>query len=134
MSYMLDTCSFIWYIETSNRLPAGVRELIDTAEDIYISMATLWEIAIKQTTGKLDLDLTIFELDEKCKENKITILPIELRYLEKIKKLPLIHKDPFDRIIIASAVEEDLIILTCDNKIMNYPDVKTLWELPKEEK
>ena len=133
MKYMLDTCSFIWYIETSSRLPAGVRELIDTAEHMSISQATFWEIAIKQTTGKLDLTMTMHELEEKCRENDIKILPLELAYFERIKKLPLIHRDPFDRIIIATAIEEELTLLTSDSEIVKYEDVKTLWQITKED-
>lgn len=62
MMYLLDTCTFIWYIETSGRLPEAVRRIIDTSENIYLSQATLWEIAIKQTTGKINLPMTSFEL------------------------------------------------------------------------
>ena len=136
MSYMMDTCTFIWYIETSSRLPSGVRELIDTTAYVSVSTATFWEIAIKQSTGKLDLEMTIPELEAKCNENNITILQLELAYFERIKKLPLIHCDPFDRIIIAAATEEDLTLLTCDSEIVKYDGVKTLWQItpsPKED-
>lgn len=127
MKYILDTCSFIWYIETSDRLPESVRDLIDTTKYVSVSQATFWEIAIKQSIGKLDLDMSMFELEEKCKENHITILPLELAYFEKLKTMPLIHRDPFDRIIMATAIEEDLILLTNDSEIIKYQDVKTLW-------
>ena len=127
--YLLDTCAFIWYIETSGRLPEAVREIIDTSENIYLSQATLWEIAIKQTTGKISLPMTSFELEDKCGEEKITVLPLECRYFERIKQLPLIHRDPFDRIIIASAIEEGYTILTSDEIIPRYSGVKTLWQI-----
>ena len=127
MKYMMDTCTFLWYIETSSRLPESVRELIDTTKYVSVSQATFWEIAIKQTTGKLALKMSMSELEEKCIENSITILPLKLAYFERIKSLPLIHRDPFDRIIMASAIEEDLILLTDDSQIIKYQDVKTLW-------
>lgn len=133
MNYMLDSCTFIWYIETSDRLPEDVRELIDTAEHMSVSVATFWEIAIKQSIDKIELDMTMSELEAKCIENKITILPLELAYFERIKKMPLIHKDPFDRIITATAIEENLMILTCDSQIVKYPNVKTLWQITKED-
>ena len=127
MKYMMDSCTFLWYIETSSRLPESVRELIDTTKYVSVSQATFWEIAIKQTTGKLALNMSMSELEEKCRENNITILPLKLAYFERIKTLPLIHRDPFDRIIIASAIEEDLTLLTNDGEIVKYQDVKTLW-------
>jgi len=133
MMYLLDTCAFIWYIETSGRLPEAVRRIIDTSENIYLSQATLWEIAIKQTTGKINLPMTSFELEDKCREEKITVLPLECRYFERIKKLPLIHRDPFDRIIIATAIERDLTLLTKDSEIIKY-EVKTIWQSQKEDK
>ena len=124
--YLLDTCAFIWYIETSGKLSESMRRIIDTSENIYLSQATLWEIAIKQTTGKINLPMTIFELEDKCREEKITVLPLECKYFERIKHLPLIHRDPFDRIIIATAIEEDLTLLTNDSAIIKY-EVKTIW-------
>ncbi len=125
--YMMDTCAFLWYIETSRRLPVALRELIDNSKDMFISQVTLWEIAIKQTVRKIDLDMNIYELEKRCSENRITILPIETAYFERIKQLPLIHRDPFDRMIIATAIEKKLTLLTCDSNIMKYEEVKTLW-------
>ena len=127
MKYMMDSCTFLWYIETSSRLPESVRELIDTTKYVSVSQATFWEIAIKQTTGKLALKMSMSELEEKCRENNITILPLKLAYFERIKTLPLIHRDPFDRIIIASAITEGYTLLTSDSEIVKYQNVKTLW-------
>lgn len=127
--YLLDTCTFLWYIETSERLPYALRELINHVlpMQVNLSQATLWEIAIKQSIGKLDLPLTSFELEKKCGESQISILSLQSSYFERIKKLPLIHRDPFDRIIIATAIEENLTLLTSDKNILKYPEVKTLW-------
>ena len=126
--YLLDTCTFIWYAETGSRLPKDIRELIDNGDnDIFVSIASLWEIAIKQTIGKLDdIKMTMFELAEHCRENRIIILPLELSYLEKTKQLPLIHRDPFDRLLVAQALEEGLAIVTHDRLIPRYP-VPTVW-------
>ena len=128
MKYLMDTCTFILYIETSDRLPLAMRDLIDNAEEISVSQATFWEIAIKKTIGKLNLQMTSFDLEKKCDENKIELLPLlQSKYFERIQKLPLIHRDPFDRIIMATAVEEDLTLLTNDRNIIKYTEVKTLW-------
>ena len=125
--YILDTCAFIWAIQNSPELSPKVLAILDGDDDVFVSQASFWEIAIKQTTGKLDLDKDMFALEELCKTEEIQILPLELAYFERIKSLPLIHRDPFDRIIIASAIEEDLILLTNDSQIIKYQDVKTLW-------
>ena len=125
--YILDTCAFIWAVQNSPNLSPKVLEILDGDDDVFVSQASFWEIAIKQTTGKLDLDKDMFALEELCKTEEIQILPLELAYFERIKSLPLIHRDPFDRIIMASAIEEDLILLTDDSQIIKYQDVKTLW-------
>ena len=125
--YILDTCAFIWAVQNSPNLSPKVLAILDGDDDVFVSQASFWEIAIKQTTGKLNLDKDIFALEDLCKAEEIQILPLELAYFERIKTLPLIHRDPFDRIIIASAIEEDLTLLTNDGEIVKYQDVKTLW-------
>ena len=125
--YILDTCAFIWAVQNSPNLSPKVLAILNGDDDVFVSQASFWEIAIKQTTGKLDLDKDMFALEELCKTEEIQILPLELAYFERIKSLPLIHRDPFDRIIMASAIEEDLILLTDDSQIIKYQDVKTVW-------
>lgn len=128
MKYMLDTCAFIWYISDDSVMPEELKTLVDESNDVYISFATLWEIAIKQTTGKLStVTMNVYELAEICETHRIMIAPLKLPYLERIKKMPLIHRDPFDRIIMATAIEEDYTLLTNDSEIIKYKDVKTLW-------
>ncbi len=128
MNYLIDTCAFIWYVLNDKNLSQRVKNIILSSDNVYISYATLWEIAIKQTTGKLQsITMSAYEIAELCRDNGIIILPLKLSYLERIKQLPLIHKDPFDRIIIATAIEEDLTLLTNDSEIIKYKDVKTLW-------
>ena len=68
-----------------------------------------------------------FELERLCKANEIAVLPLRLEYFERIQKLPLIHRDPFDRIIIATAIEEGLTLLTNDSTVKQYDGLKTLW-------
>lgn len=125
--YLLDTCAFIWTVKKEAKMSSDALEVLKGYEDVYISQATLWEIAIKQTTGKLDLRHSSFELEELCRDSDIVILPLKAEYFECIKKLPLIHKDPFDRIIMATAIEEKLTLITNDSEIRKYEDVKTLW-------
>ncbi len=101
--------------------------MIETSDNISLSLITLWEIAIKKSLGKLNLNKTTFELEEICADNNISILPIESRYFETIQTLPLIHRDPFDRMLIATALENDLAILTSDTKIIDYTQVNCIW-------
>ncbi len=95
--YLLDTCAFIWSVLDDPRLPRAVSDILAGNEPVYVSMVTLWEIAIKKTTGKLSLRHDTFELEKICAEEDIDILPLKLRYFERIQKLPLIHRGPFAR-------------------------------------
>ena len=128
MNYLVDTCAFIWYVLNDKNLSQRVENIILGSDNVYISYATLWEIAIKQTTGKLkSITMSAYEIAELCRDNGVIILPLKLSYLERIKQLPLIHKDPFDRIIIATAIEEGYTLITNDSEIIKYKDIKTLW-------
>jgi PIN domain nuclease of toxin-antitoxin system len=127
MKYLLDTHAIIWYFENSAELPERIEDLIDTPEiSIFISSASLWEIAIKMSLGKLDLNLPLGELLEIIKKRDFNILQIEDEYLKNILNLPFIHKDPFDRLIISTALAEDLTIITIDENIQKY-DVSWIW-------
>ena len=100
--------------------------MIGKSNDLYLSIASLWEIAIKKTIHKLDIEETITDLENICIDYGITILPIKIPYLEKIQQLLLIHNDPFDRLIIATALEEKLTLITHDSNIQKY-DINLLW-------
>ena len=127
MKYMMDTCAFIWYMTQDSKLPESIREIIFSSSNMYVSIATLWEIAVKQTIGKLSaVTESVYEIAELCRNGGIVIMPLKLAYLERVKQLPLIHRDPFDRIIIATAIEEDLTLLTNDSNITKY-ELKTIW-------
>lgn len=125
--YLLDTCTFVWLVQKDTRMSPVVLGILKNYYDVYVSQATFWEIAIKKTVGKLDLQQNSFELERLCTASEIEILPLKMEYFERIQKLPLIHRDPFDRIIIATALEEDLTLLTNDSEIIKYRGVKTLW-------
>ena len=131
--YLLDTCTFIWTVKKDNKIPPEVLSILRGYDDVFVSQATFWEIAIKKTTGKLDVVQDSFELEELCVKQEIEILPLKMEYFERIQNLPLIHRDPFDRIIVATAIEEDLTLLTNDENIKKYDEVKTLWQTTKEE-
>ena len=93
---------------------------------VYLSSASLWEIAIKTSLGKLELKKSFEKLLVDLNSTDIVILQIENEYLKKLTALPAIHKDPFDRLIIATALAEDLTIITADENIQKY-DVSWIW-------
>ncbi len=124
---MMDTCTFLWYLEDSPRLSQKAGEVISGESRLFLSLTTLWEIAIKKTIHKLDLEESTADLIKICEEDGITVLPIESRYFDTIQILPYIHGDTFDRLIMATARENDLTLLTDDKNIQKYNEVKQVW-------
>ena len=124
--YLLDTHAMLWYLRDSPELSASAHSLIDKAEYVAVSIASFWEIAIKQSIGKMQLCMTIPELESLCLDRDIQVLPIQSVVLEQIKSLPKIHGDPFDRLIIAQAQIGKMTIITRDRIIPQYP-VPTIW-------
>lgn len=116
----------LWYLRDSSELSTSAHHLIDNAEYVAVSIASFWEIAIKQSIGKIHLCMTIPELESMCFARDIQLLPIQSVVLEQIKMLPQIHGDPFDRIIIAQAQVGKMTIITRDRMIPQYP-VTTVW-------
>lgn len=124
--YLMDTCAFLWFLEDSGNLSAKAKDVIQKSEGLYLSVASLWEIAIKKSIHKLAIAKSMIGIEEICHSLRIDILPISAQYLERIQQLPMIHGDPFDRLIIAAALEENLSLITNDSKIMQY-DIKLCW-------
>ena len=127
MRLLLDTHSFIWFLFEAAKLPDATKQLIEDAEAVSVSICSLWEIAIKQGIGKLDLETSIEELVETCNAQDIDVAEIGYRHLDATKALPLVHKDPFDRLLVATAQCEDMTIVTKDENIPKY-DVQTVWQ------
>lgn len=125
MKYLLDTHTLLWYLFDSTNLSAKAKEII-TKEFCYYSKVSLWEIAIKQTRNLLRYKNTIQGIINACEEEEFEELFVSGNSLEQIKTLPDIHRDPFDRLLIAMAPENNLTIITKDNKIPLYK-VKTVW-------
>ena len=124
--YILDTHTLLWYLRDSDELSDTARNTINDAQYVCTSAASLWEIAIKHSIGKLDLEFTISQIEELSADKDIYILPIKGSHLDKLVQLPKHHNDPFDRLIICQAIAENMTIITKDTIIPNYP-VKTLW-------
>ena len=127
MRFLLDTHAIIWHFDDVFKLSTKAAEIINNPKSIlYISSVSLWEVAIKTNLNKLDLYFTLDELLDAVKDRDINVLQIEDEYLRALSSLPFIHKDPFDRLLIATALAEDLTFITMDGNIQKY-DVKWEW-------
>lgn len=128
MSGLLDTHIFLWFIAGDGRLSQTARNLILADETtVYLSIVSLWEIAIKHSVGKLNLAKPFADLmPEQLAENAITVLPIAMEDLNTVVQLPLFHRDPFDRLLIAQAMNRALPLVSNDAYFGQYP-VTILW-------
>ena len=125
--YLLDTHTLIWLIEASSKISVEIRENLKLPGNLaFLSSASLWEIAIKTSIGKLELKLPFDKLLSDIRNTDIIILQLEDDYLRNLITLPLIHKDPFDRLLISTAIVEGLTIITADENIQKY-DVSWIW-------
>jgi PIN domain nuclease of toxin-antitoxin system len=126
---LLDTHSFLWFVGGDARLSASARQVIeDLGNEIFISTASLWEIAIKVNLGKLDLGAPYEQfIPAELQRQKIAVFPIEVSHLSEVAKLPLHHRDPFDRLIIAQALTEGMPIISVDEVLDDY-GVQRIWK------
>lgn len=121
MNYLLDTHVLIWYANDEDLLPAHVKEEINNGNNLcYTSIVCLWEISIKAALGKLLLRQTISEFADLLFNNNIVIAPITINHLQVYGTLPLHHKDPFDRILIAQSFADNFKIITKDKAFSAY--------------
>ena len=125
---LLDTHALIWFFESDTRLPVAVKHILEDPEnEVSVSIASFWEIAIKISLNKLALGKSIAEMFQECDNQGITVLPVSQQVVEKVAVLPLHHRDPFDRIIIATAESELLEVVSTDTQFDAYP-VRRLWD------
>ncbi|HJZ47151.1 MAG TPA: type II toxin-antitoxin system VapC family toxin [Roseiflexaceae bacterium] len=128
MKALLDTHTFLWWINNDQRLSERVREIIGDGENtLFLSAASGWEIAIKAQLGKLKLAANLEQfIAEQLALNAFESLPIQLPHGLRVATLPPHHRDPFDRMLVAQSQLEDLPIVTADAQIARY-DVQVIW-------
>ena len=127
MKLLLDTHTFIWWATEPERLSQRALSLLeDDDETPIISVVNLWEIQIKSAVGKLDLEKPLSEIVSTFQDNGIEVLPIRTAHVMALSRLPNHHQDPFDRILMAQAITEDMAILSKDAAFKRYP-VQTIW-------
>ncbi len=127
MGNLIDTHTFIWFVEGDSRLSAEARKAIEEEDAInFVSIATLWEIAIKLSLKKLELQGPFSKISDQIFENGFKLLPITFDDALILTTLPFFHRDPFDRIIISQGINNKLVILSKDAVFSEYP-VQVVW-------
>jgi PIN domain nuclease of toxin-antitoxin system len=127
MKLLLDTHTFLWFIEDSPKLSAEAKGLLESEADLLLSIASIWEMAIKINIGKLSLPPPFDEfISDQLSRNTIELFPIRLAHLGLLSTLPFHHRDPFDRLLIAQAITEQYPIVSIDDKFDAY-SVRRLW-------
>lgn len=125
---LLDTHTFLWWINDDPELSETARQVISNADnECFLSVASCWEMAIKSSLGKLSLSKPVdrFVFDQ-ITENGFLMLNIELRHAAKVESLPFHHRDPFDRLLIGQAISDKLTIVTADSMFSRY-GVELIW-------
>lgn len=127
-TYLLDTHVIIWLLEADTNLPAPLVQMIENGKNrVLVSIATLWEITIKSSLGKLELQKSLEEIFEHLKKLDVEFLSIQENHLVTLRGLPFHHRDPFDRLIIAQSKADKITLMSKDAIFKNY-DVDLIWD------
>lgn len=121
MTLLLDTHILLWSAILPGKLPAAARTLIDNSPEVWFSVTSIWEVAIKLSTGRLDFDVDSRTLRRGLLENGWRELAVSGEHAVAVMDLPPLHKDPFDRMLLAQAHVEGLTLLTSDELVAQYP-------------
>jgi len=120
LKVLLDTHAILWWLDNDRRLADPAREIIeDPANDIVVSIVSLWESVVKIRIGKLEADIS--EIVREIEAAAFRLLAIEPAHLKTLSDLPLHHRDPFDHLLIAQSISEDMIFMTADRHAALYP-------------
>jgi PIN domain nuclease of toxin-antitoxin system len=125
--YLLDTHTAIWFFNGDAKLSAKAQQIIrDRSNPVYLSIASACEVAIKLGLGKLDIAGRTADFINDAETNGFIFVPIKTSHLSVLESLPLIHRDPFDRLLVATAISEEMTFITADENIARY-DVPLIW-------
>ena len=123
MRYLLDTHIVIWAMVGSKMLSDKARSILQASDNsFYMSSASVWEVAIKHSVKPDEIPVTAEQVTRFCRESGITELPVSFVHAQAVSRLPMHHNDPFDRMLVAQALEEGLFILTHDGRLPPYGD------------
>ena len=128
MRYLLDTHAAFWYFEGSSELSEKAKAAIeDSGNEIFVSIVSAWEIAIKRSLSREETSLcSTAEFLDEIAASGFELLSLEPRHVRPVEALPYHHRDPFDRLLICTAIADDMIFLSADENVQNY-DVNWLW-------
>jgi PIN domain nuclease of toxin-antitoxin system len=127
MKYLLDTHALIWFLDDDKQLPIDIKNIICSDEaDIYLSIASFWEMAIKIARGKLKLSQPLANLLDTLEDQSIALLPIQPAHILKLLDLPFEHNDPFDRIMIAQCLQDEIAFISNEELFLRY-GVNRVW-------
>ena len=125
-SILIDTHVFIWLAEDDPNLPVAIRDTLENMDNVFVSIASFWEISIKLKIGKLSLCDDFNSIEASFQATRFKLLPITLKDTIQLYNLPLHHKDPFDRILVSQAINHSLILVSRDQALDDYP-IQRLW-------
>jgi PIN domain nuclease of toxin-antitoxin system len=121
-NYLLDTHVLLWLNSDVRRVSESAIKALDLADQVYYSAASVWELSIKQSLGKIHLTAPISGF---VQQSRFLELPVTTQYAEAAARLPLHHRDPFDRMLVAQAISENLVLITADRRLSSY-EIKIL--------
>ena len=124
---LLDTHTFLWFIDGSDNLsPKALENIENENAQNFISIVSLWEIAIKLSLGKLEVNIPFKQIEDVVFKNNFQILPISFTDLLKLSELPFHHRDPFDRLLIAQCINNEMMFLSKDENVSKY-NASIIW-------
>ena len=127
MNCLLDTHVVLWFLGDNEKLSkAALNTILEPANEKYVSIASAWELAIKIGLGKLKFDGGVDNFFKTISDNGFFLLPIKEEHIKQVEKLPFLHRDPFDRLLVASVLSEDMSLITADENIHRY-DIPCIW-------
>ncbi|MBN9414908.1 hypothetical protein ABS71_03140 [bacterium SCN 62-11] len=127
MKLLLDSCTFLWLVSAPDSLSPKARQLLASAnQEVYLSVVSRWELLVKHSLGGLSLADPAQYFDEACERFSLQDLPLQKEDVGQITKLPVVHRDPFDRMLICQAISQGLTLVTPDPLIHQYP-VSVVW-------
>lgn len=128
MRILLDTHAFLWWVSDDPQLSTTAKTVIsDPSNTVFLSVVSAWEIIIKQGTGKLTLPEPVeVYISDRIVSNQFVALSVELPHILRVASLPVLHRDPFDRLLIAQSQSDNLLMISADHLIRQYP-ITVIW-------
>jgi len=123
MKLLVDTCTFLWIVGGGRELPPRIRDLyLSEDNEVYLSAVSAWEIAVKHATGRMPLPELPQRLVPTERDRRgMTSLPFDEESALHVSRLPVLHRDPFDRMLVAQALADDLALVSRDTRVLRYP-------------